>query len=122
MKEADLYKEVQLFAKKAIPHTAMIEVKITKGNTFNLSSLMDHQYKALELVSTGVLTYKIPDVGYDRKPADIIMLRKCRAYVAICYAKDKKRKTYYINFKEYKKITQKSITEQEAFDLSEYSM
>lgn len=122
MREADLYKEVQLFAKKAIPHTAIIEVKITKGNTFNLSSLMDHQYKALELAYSGALTYKIPDVGYDRKPADIIMLRNCDAYVAICFAKDRKRKTYYIHFKDYKNISTKSITEEEALVLSTYSM
>lgn len=61
-----------------------IEIKVAHGNALPVSRLEIHQREALMQCALS-FTYKIPDVGYDKKPFDAVLFKDCVAYVVIVF-------------------------------------
>lgn len=69
--------------------TGAYEIKHTRGlESFKMSELKRHQRDALLAVRDDRgLVYKIPDEGVSYRPFDLFVMRKCPAYVVICFPK-----------------------------------
>lgn len=61
-----------------------IELKVARGNSLPASRLEPHQREAL-LRCGMAFTYKIPDVGFDKKPFDALLFKNSNAYVVIVF-------------------------------------
>lgn len=124
MIERDFYSKVQKYLKHVIKETCVVELKLTKGGTFLLSDLKPHQIDNLRSVSLRSLVYKLPDVGFDQKPFDIISFHKTNAYVGIIFYIPRKKKTLYlIKIEDIlpRYDTHKSLTESECATLASHT-
>lgn len=63
---------------------AAFELKRTRGRSLALAEVKDHQLKALLMVESRGLHYKIPDGGYAQSPFDSFFLRGT-AYLVVAY-------------------------------------
>ena len=113
--EAQYQTKFNHYLKALRPETAAYELKVVRGNTFNISQLQKHQIAALKQVSTGQLVYKIPDMQLGQSPFDCFQLYRCLAYVVIIF--DRTKNFYGIPIEKIKK----TITEKEAMVLSDFS-
>lgn len=126
MQEKDFYSYAQLFAQKVVQQSCIIELKLTKKDSFRLSEIAPHQLESLKKASTSFLSYKIPDVGYDKKPCDIVCFHKSPAYLGIVFAPTKKQKALYLI--EYKalaafiKLGDKTISEEQCNAISAFQI
>lgn len=96
MKEKDLYSPVQRWIKSQLRRTCAIELKIVKGKSFNFKELKPHQVQNLLSAKNQTFTYKIPDVGFDQKPFDIVVLSHVPAFVAVVFYEERKKKNLYL--------------------------
>lgn len=96
MTEKSFYPAVQDYLKKNLSGNIVLELKLTKTNTFNLSKMEPHQLPWLYAAKHQRVTYKIADVGFDRKPCDIIMFNGAQAYVGIIFYIPHKKKALYL--------------------------
>ena len=80
--EADITPKVLKWFEKHYKHSCALEIKTTKGR------LKPHQKVALEKVSKGTYSYKIPDKGV-RNPFDAVVLQGADAFVVVCDVKAK---------------------------------
>jgi len=124
MTEKSFYSPVQDWMKQNLQGSNAVELKLTKTNKFYLNKMEAHQLPTLYAIKHKVLVYKLPDVGYDRKPCDIIMLSGAGAFVGIIYYVPHKKKHLYLIdidvFLEYQKEGHVSMTEEETSRLASY--
>ena len=82
---------------------AAIEVKITTSGSIPANAVAKHQLSALRDVLGAGLVWKIPDIGYSKKPFDAFMLSYTSAFVVCCFSR--KRLCIVINAKEWRGAT-----------------
>jgi hypothetical protein len=73
------------WVKNVFKKTAAFELKQAVNGRLPFSALKPHQAEALDSVRTGVLAYKIPDVGY-QTPFDGFCMAGESSYVVINYS------------------------------------
>ena len=76
--------------------TGIIELKITKTNTLNFKRIEEHQLFGLTKVKHGTLAWKLSDLDIRKKPADMIVLHKQEAYLAVIFYKPRQPKIVYL--------------------------
>ena len=123
MKEKDIQK---IFSKKN-KVTGVFELKLVKEKRFNFRRLANHQALSLLGAESEAGEYhKISDMSADIKPWDCQLIANTPAYlVLVWYVPRKNKSAYYIrirDFEVYKSTGAKSITEEEAYKISTYSM
>ncbi len=96
MLEKDFYRPVQNWCKKNLNQTAVIELKLVKGNRFSLSDMRPHQIESLLSCKHSILSYKISDAGIDQKPFDICVFKNTSAYVGVIFYTPRQKKRLYL--------------------------
>lgn len=96
MQERDFQTKLTIWKKYNLKKSCLIEAKITKTDTIPFTRLEIHQKQALLLAKHDQLCYKIPDVGYDKKPADMFCLAGSLAYIAVLFYTEKGVKHFYL--------------------------
>lgn len=101
MKEKDLQSKVTKYMIHRWQTNAVFELKICKEPSLPFDAVKPHQINALKLAKLGTLAYKIPDVGYDQKPFDMIVLNKVEAYVLVMFYARACKHFYIIDVEDY---------------------
>lgn len=109
------------FSNHAISSSAW-EQKICKTNAMPFSKVQEHQLRALWLSKHKQLYYKIPDVGYDKKPFDNFILSNSNAYVCIFYYQKRGDKDFVVIdvddfIKESEGSKKRSLTKERAIEI-----
>ena len=111
--------EAKKYLAQKLRMTGAFEMKVATGKRIPFSSLAPHQEKALLLAKHGCLSYKIPDVGYDKKPFDMFILAGTSANVVVRFADSKDREFYIIDIDDWIKArTKPSLTLDECRQLA----
>ncbi len=76
-KEADITPRVIKWFEENWPNSVALEIKVGKNK------ILPHQEIALNQVTKGLFSYKIPDTGR-RNPFDAFVLKKADAFVIFC--------------------------------------
>lgn len=123
MKEKDFYRPVQNWIKKNLNQTAVVELKLVKGNRFRLSDMRPHQIDSLLACKHNSLVYKIPDAGFDQKPFDICYFNNTLAYIGVVFYEPRKKKNLYlIDIDVILKTQEDSWTESQLIPLSAFQV
>lgn len=96
MTEKSFYPQVQLWMRKNLNQSCPLELKLTKTNKFYLKAMEPHQLPWLSAAKHKSVSYKIPDVGFDRKPADLFLYTNSPAWVGIIFYIPRKKKNLYV--------------------------
>ena len=124
MTEAQFQTKFTKWAKYNIRSSVPVELKISKTNSIPFSRLEPHQERALLSCKQSSLVYKIPDVGYDKKPFDCFVFSNVKhAYVGVMFYVSRGVKHFYlIEIEDWlsfqKSSSRKSLTEEQASQLS----
>lgn len=81
-REANFQTTFNHWVKEVYKKTAVFELKQTTGNSIPFSAVQYHQSRALIAAKEGVLSYKIPDCGY-QNPFDSFCLAGVPAFVVV---------------------------------------
>lgn len=123
MKEKDLQTRVTAYMKNRWKGTAVFELKICHEKSMPFEMVKEHQIHALHSAKTGVIAYKIPDVGFDQKPFDMIVLDKVSAYVLVMFYTRGCNHFYIIDVDRYVAESElserRSLTEERAQEIGE---
>lgn len=127
MLEKDFYRPVQNWCKKNLNQTAVIELKLVKGNRFSLSDMRPHQIESLLSCKHSNLIYKISDAGMDQKPFDICLFKNTSAYVGVIfYTPRQKKRLYLVDIDSllgtFKTLEVKSLLESELAPLADFQV
>jgi hypothetical protein len=95
MTEADFQSKFTTWKKYYLKGNAAYELKISKKNSIAFNRLEQHQRVALLSVKHDQFCYKIPDVGYDKKPFDMFCLSG-EAYVVVMFYVTRGTKLFYV--------------------------
>lgn len=121
MKEKDLQTRVTKYMINRWKGTAVFELKICHEKSMPFDAVKPHQITALRVAKTGVLAYKIPDVGYDQKPFDMMVLDRVDAYVLVMFYVRGCNHFYIIDVDTYIMencfSSRRSLTEQRASEI-----
>ena len=106
--------------KGALPHAAVIEIKVAKkGEPLSFSAVKEHQIHALLVAKWHTFAYKISDLDRLQKPCDVVYMRNTGGLL-VFYWSDK---TFYVIdidvFEQEKELSKrKSLTEERAKELA----
>jgi len=121
--EKDFQTRFTRWAKHNTKTSTAFELKLEKGTSMPFSAVMDHQITALRVAKHGVMSYKIPDVGYDQKPFDCFVLVNIPSYVVIMFYKQNQKEFFMIDvddfIKEKETSKRKSLTEDRAREIGQ---
>ena len=123
--EADITPTIKSWLTNVHKRTCAWEIKQTEKDNIAYSRLETHQERWLLSFANACASYKISDESIGHKPCDGFTFAKDRAYVIIFY---KTSKTFYVitinNFVFYRdhKAKRKSLTEEEAREISTYKV
>lgn len=122
MNEAIFQSAFSKWAKHNI-HTNMVcELKIVKGKRMPFSAIKEHQWVALSNAKHRNMVYKIPDVGFDKKPCDMVILAGCEAYFVIMFYVRGQKTFYMVDIDTLIRFRDNgfhSITEEEILSLAD---
>lgn len=65
--------------------SSAFELKVCNEKSLPFSAVKEHQIHALQVAKHSTLSYKIPDVGNDQKPFDMIVLQGVPAYIIVMF-------------------------------------
>jgi hypothetical protein len=85
MTERDFQTRFTRWARHNIKESCACELKICKTKTLPFSAVKVHQRSSLLAAKKACLVYKIPDVGFDQKPFDCVILNKTSAYLVVLF-------------------------------------
>lgn len=122
-KETDfISKMLRPYLKKSNWKTSIIEAKVSAGKTMPFSGFQFHQLPTLKKASEDQIIFKPSDMALGIKPADIFVINRENAWVAILFEKEKTPRRSFYMIKIWDVLTlktesgKKSITKKDCED------
>jgi hypothetical protein len=125
MTEAEFQTKFTTWKKYNHKDSGLYELKISPRPSIPFTRLEVHQEKWLYTAKHDQICYKIPDVGYDKKPADMFCLAHSKAYVVVMFYVTLGTKHFYMIdiddwIKERENSVRRSLTEDRAKEIGVY--
>lgn len=122
MTERDFTTRFNKWLKYHWKSSAVFELKICKEKSIPFSAVQPHQIRNLEIAKSGILPYKVEDVGFSEKPFDIFCVAGVPAYVVIFFYQKRGDNEFVIidvdHFKEEMSTSErKSLTKERAIEI-----
>lgn len=118
VRESDLQTRITRYMKNCWKGSAVFELKITHDGSLPFSAVKSHQSAALYIAKHGQLAYKLPDVGWEQKPFDMVVLGGMPAYILVMFYVRGCKTVYIIDIdvwqEEEKTSVRRSLTEDRA--------
>jgi penicillin-binding protein-related factor A (putative recombinase) len=119
MTEKDLYPKFSRYISTNWDHhkSAVFELKLCKGTSFNKHEIAEHQIRALKMAKGNGVYHKISDQSIGQKPFDSFIVKGIDAFLVICFMNE----AYFIHvyrFLEYMH-DRISMREEEAKEIAE---
>lgn len=119
MKEKDRTPFIFKWAREHLSASALIEIKMAKGDSLPFVRLAPHQKIALQLAAGKGMYFKIPDCGY-QSPTDGFVFKQALAFVAVIFDKE----FFFILIQnwchEEENCKRKSLTKTRAKEIASY--
>lgn len=124
MTERDFQTRFTRWARHHIKESCACELKISHTKTLPFTAVKEHQRSSLLAAKKACLVYKIPDVGFDQKPFDCVILNKTNAYLVILFHVNRGDKEFYmIDIDKIMALIasgKKSLDQKSASELADY--
>lgn len=96
--EAQFCTALQKWCGHNLNKSALIEAKVAKTGKFYYKNIALHQMMSLQNAKHRKIIFKISDADFrSHKPADIFMLKKSDAYIALMFLRPRNKRFYMID-------------------------